>query len=53
MEESFDGGKTWRVSQPYQIYKRKESGDKRLEKYIGWRWMYRITEYRAVEKENQ
>lgn len=24
LEESLDGGKTWRVSQPYQVYKRKD-----------------------------
>lgn len=48
MEESLDGGKTWRVSSPYQVYKRKETADKRLEMYKGWRWMYRITEYHAV-----
>jgi len=50
LEESLDGGKTWRVSSPYQVYKRKETADKRLETYKGWRWKYRITEYRASEE---
>jgi hypothetical protein len=50
LEVSHDGGKTWRVSHPYQMHKRKETADKRLETYKGWRWMYRITEYHAVEE---
>ena len=50
MEESKDCGKTWRVSSPWEVYKRKESAEKRLEFYKGWRWPHRITEYRAVEE---
>ena len=51
IEESLDGGKTWRISQPYHLYKRKATADKAVEGYDGWRWKYRITEYRAVEGE--
>lgn len=50
IEESIDGGKTWRISQPYHVYKKKDSGDKALETFKGWRWIYRLTEYRAVEE---
>jgi hypothetical protein len=48
LEESRDGGKTWRVSSPYQVWKVKQSADKKLDTYKGWRWLYRITEYHAV-----
>jgi hypothetical protein len=49
LEESLDGGKTWRVSSPWQVWKKKETADRKLETMKGWRWLYRITEYRAVE----
>jgi hypothetical protein len=52
MECSRDGGKTWRVEQPYRIYKKKESAEKKMEAEAVGSWKYlqfRITEYRPVE----
>jgi len=49
IEESRDAGRTWRVSQPYHLYKHKESADKSLDAFKGWRWQYRATEYKPVE----
>jgi len=53
LEESLDGGKTWRVSSPWQVWKKKETADRKLETLKGWRWMYRITEYKAITGEEK
>ena len=53
LEESLNGGNTWRVSSPYQIWKCKKTADRKLETLKGWRWEYRITKYRAVEVEGE
>jgi len=50
LEESIDGGKTWRVSSPYQLFKKKETADRCLERHTGWRMPFRMTEYHAVEE---
>ena len=48
IEESHDGGKTWKVSQPYHLYKSLYSAERGLEKFAGWRRAHRINEYRPV-----
>jgi len=49
--EDFSNG-TWRVNQPYRLYKSKESAKKGLGKYSYSRIPRRITEYRPVEEES-
>jgi hypothetical protein len=53
IEASRDDGKTWRLEQPYRLYKYKESGENALLQ-IGYssRFKYRVTEYRPVEDSN-
>ncbi len=50
LECSRDGGKTWRIEQPYRVFKKKETADRASDERKDWpRAKYRVTEYRPVE----
>lgn len=53
LEKSKDNGATWRVDQPYHIYKDPANAADAVEKHSNFsagqnRWKWRATEYRPV-----
>ena len=50
IEQSRDGGKTWEVYNPYHLYKKPETAHKKCATMMGWRSIFRVTEYKAVSE---
>lgn len=48
IEVSKDGGVTWKIEQPYRLFKSEDRAHRRLAKCASWNRLYRLSEFERV-----